>query len=37
MLVDFRIEREDCVYPMVPAGASLNTMIRRPMRAETNQ
>ena len=37
VLVDFRIEREDCVYPMVPAGASLNTMIRRPMRAESNQ
>ena len=37
VLVDFRIEREDCVYPMVPAGASLNLMIRRPMRAESNQ
>jgi acetolactate synthase-1/2/3 large subunit len=36
VLVDFRIEREDCVYPMVPAGASLNTMIRRPIRTETN-
>ncbi len=36
MLIEFRIEREDCVYPMVPAGASLNTMIRRPVRTETN-
>ena len=30
MLIDFRVEQEDSVYPMVPAGASLNEMIRRP-------
>ena len=29
-LVHFRVEREDCVYPMVPSGASLHSMIRRP-------
>ena len=34
VLVEFRIEREDCVYPMVPAGAALNNMIRRPMNFE---
>jgi acetolactate synthase-1/2/3 large subunit len=30
VLIDFRVEQEDSVYPMVPAGASLNDMIRRP-------
>jgi acetolactate synthase-1/2/3 large subunit len=30
VLLDFRVEQEDSVYPMVPAGASLNEMIRRP-------
>ena len=30
VLLDFRVEQEDSVYPMVPAGASLNDMIRRP-------
>jgi acetolactate synthase-1/2/3 large subunit len=29
-LFDFRVEQEDSVYPMVPAGASLHEMIRRP-------
>jgi acetolactate synthase-1/2/3 large subunit len=29
-LVDFRVEQEDSVYPMVPAGADLHAMIRRP-------
>jgi acetolactate synthase I/II/III large subunit len=29
-LIDFRVEQEDSVYPMVPAGADLNAMIRRP-------
>ena len=29
--VDFRVEQEDSVYPMVPAGADLDNMIRRPM------
>jgi acetolactate synthase I/II/III large subunit len=30
VLLDFRVEQEDSVYPMVPAGASLHQMIRRP-------
>jgi acetolactate synthase-1/2/3 large subunit len=29
-LIDFRVEQEDTVYPMVPAGADLHKMIRRP-------
>ena len=30
MLIDFRVEQEDSVYPMVAAGADLHQMIRRP-------
>jgi len=30
VLLDFRVEQEDSVYPMVPAGADLDAMIRRP-------
>jgi acetolactate synthase I/II/III large subunit len=30
VLIDFRVEQEDTVYPMVAAGSSLNDMIRRP-------
>jgi acetolactate synthase-1/2/3 large subunit len=30
VVIDFRVEQEDSVYPMVPAGADLNAMIRRP-------
>ncbi len=30
-IVDFRVEQEDSVYPMVPAGADLANMIRRPI------
>jgi acetolactate synthase-1/2/3 large subunit len=30
VLIDFRVEQEDTVYPMVPAGAALHDMIRRP-------
>jgi acetolactate synthase I/II/III large subunit len=29
-VIDFRVEQEDSVYPMVPAGAALDAMIRRP-------
>ena len=29
-LIDFRVEKEESVYPMVPAGADLHAMIRRP-------
>ncbi|MCC6213936.1 MAG: biosynthetic-type acetolactate synthase large subunit [Polyangiaceae bacterium] len=30
-IVEFRVEQEDAVYPMVPAGADLHAMIRRPL------
>jgi acetolactate synthase-1/2/3 large subunit len=30
VLIDFRVEQEDSVYPMVPAGNDLHNMIRRP-------
>jgi acetolactate synthase-1/2/3 large subunit len=30
VVIDFRVEQEDTVFPMVPAGADLNAMIRRP-------
>ena len=29
-VIDFQVEQEDTVYPMVPAGADLHKMIRRP-------
>jgi acetolactate synthase-1/2/3 large subunit len=31
VVVDFRVEKEDSVYPMVPSGADLGAMIRRPV------
>jgi acetolactate synthase-1/2/3 large subunit len=31
VLIDFRVEKEDCVYPIVPAGGHLKQMIRRPV------
>ena len=34
VLLEFRVEKEDGVYPMVPTGASLDQMIRRPLRVE---
>ncbi len=30
VVLDFQVEQEDSVYPMVPAGADLDKMIRRP-------
>ncbi|MCC6648342.1 MAG: biosynthetic-type acetolactate synthase large subunit [Polyangiaceae bacterium] len=30
VVLDFRVEQEDSVYPMVPAGSALDDMIRRP-------
>jgi acetolactate synthase-1/2/3 large subunit len=30
VVIDFRVEQEDAVFPMVPAGADLHAMIRRP-------
>ena len=29
-LLNFLVEKEDSVYPMIPAGSSLHEMIRRP-------
>ncbi len=34
IVIEFRVEREDGVYPMVPTGASLDQMIQRPVRVE---
>jgi acetolactate synthase-1/2/3 large subunit len=34
VVLEFRVEREDGVYPMVPTGASLDQMIQRPLRVE---
>jgi acetolactate synthase I/II/III large subunit len=31
VVIDFQVEQEDSVYPMVPAGADLKEMIRRPL------
>ena len=31
VVIEFQVEQEDSVYPMVPAGADLNAMIRRPV------
>ncbi|MDW8327166.1 MAG: biosynthetic-type acetolactate synthase large subunit [Anaerolineales bacterium] len=30
VVIDFQVEQEDSVFPMVPAGADLHNMIRRP-------
>ncbi|RME07613.1 MAG: biosynthetic-type acetolactate synthase large subunit [Anaerolineae bacterium] len=32
VLVEFVVEKEEAVYPMVPSGADLDAMIRRPIR-----
>ncbi len=34
-LVEFKVQKEDAVYPMVPAGSDLHAMIRRPADAGT--
>ena len=31
VLLDFIVEKEESVYPMVPTGAALDEMIRRPI------
>ncbi len=33
VVIDFRVESEDSVYPMVPSGAALDAMIRRPQQS----
>jgi acetolactate synthase I/II/III large subunit len=30
-LLEFKVEKEEAVYPMVPSGADLHNMIRRPV------
>ena len=32
VLIEFQVEMEEAVYPMVPAGKALNKMLRRPIR-----
>ena len=34
VLVEFRVEQEEAVYPMVPTGADLDAMLRRPIRRQ---
>ena len=34
VVIEFRVEKEEAVYPMVPTGADLDEMIRRPNRRE---
>lgn len=34
VLLEFKVEKEEAVYPMVPTGASLDAMIRRPIRQQ---
>ncbi|MCB0030762.1 MAG: acetolactate synthase large subunit, partial [Anaerolineales bacterium] len=35
VLLEFVVEMEEAVFPMVPAGADLDAMIRRPIRRDT--
>jgi acetolactate synthase I/II/III large subunit len=37
VLIEFRVESDDAVYPTVPTGASLNQMIRRPLLVHPNK
>jgi len=37
VVIDFRVEQEDAVYPMVPAGATLGDMIQRPNKPGTQE
>jgi acetolactate synthase-1/2/3 large subunit len=32
VVIEFRVEQEEAVFPMVPQGAALHEMIRRPVR-----
>ena len=33
VVLEFRVEQEDAVYPMVPQGAALDQMLQRPVKA----
>lgn len=35
-LIEFLVEQEEAVYPMVPAGAALDQMLRRPVRQDVS-
>jgi acetolactate synthase-1/2/3 large subunit len=35
VLIEFVVEQEDSVYPMVPTGADLDAMIRRPIKEQS--
>ncbi len=37
VLIEFVVEKEEAVYPMVPSGADLDAMIRRPIRQKAAQ
>ncbi len=37
VLIEYVVEKHDVVYPMVPAGASLHNMIRRPVSAASQK
>jgi len=37
VLLEFKVEKEEGVYPMVPTGAALDAMIRRPIRQAAMQ
>jgi acetolactate synthase-1/2/3 large subunit len=37
VLIDFRVVKEEAVYPMVPSGANLDAMIRRPVDSVTSE
>jgi acetolactate synthase-1/2/3 large subunit len=34
VVLEFRVEQEEAVYPMVPQGAALHEMIRRPAKQQ---
>jgi acetolactate synthase-1/2/3 large subunit len=33
VVLEFRVEKEEAVYPMVPTGSALHEMLRRPIKA----
>ena len=37
IVLEFRVEQEEAVYPMVPAGAALDEMLRRPVRTNAEK
>jgi acetolactate synthase I/II/III large subunit len=37
VIIEFQVVEEENVYPMVPAGGSISTMLRRPIGDEEDQ